>query len=132
MTSGSGHWRMFLRQHDNNCSHCANGNNAELCPNLKCAFLMGFKDADNQISLCVRGILASQVGQEYRIEIELPSHNAVEFQGTMRAIDEPLGAEIKYDECLTLNSDKVKTMLSLTSSFSSHRAKGDTVMKIYI
>jgi hypothetical protein len=45
----------------------------------KCVFLMGYKSSENEISLCARTILPSQIGKDYRIEITLPGENPIIF-----------------------------------------------------
>jgi hypothetical protein len=144
MTDGEGHWRMFLKKHDDKgCVYCKPnlsptnwmfGNTpktGEFCPNMKCVLLMGYKNAQNEITLCVRTLLPGNANEQYRIEVDIPQHDSIVFESKLRNVDEQLGLESKYGECLTLSTTHVTALRNLGPTTSTLEKNG-TVMKIFI
>jgi hypothetical protein len=120
LTTGEGHWRMFLRSHnDTDCSYCSGSadENTELCPSLVCVLLIGYKSSDDQISLCARSVLPNDVGRNYSIQLNLAGRNVpTRMQAKLRGLHEPLGSEAKAGDCLTLDGETVRLMQQLKNT----------------
>jgi hypothetical protein len=126
MSDGEGHWRMFLRQHTcENTRTCAL-TRGEFCPNQKCLFLMGFKEASGEISLCARTMMPGHINDEYSIEVVLPGRNRVSFTAPLCSVSEPLGSEAKQGHILKLSAEQVAGMNRM------NRFLGRTVMTVLI
>lgn len=122
-SAGEGHWRMFLREHDDDKCSCLNKPSLEFCQKLKCVLLIGYKNKDNEISLCARSVIPNHVGNEYHIEVQLPQQS-IKFVEKMRGLHEALGLETKHDQCLTLNKATIEQM--------AHSRQQTTIMKVFI
>lgn len=125
ISDGEGHYRIFLK-----------GSNCE-------CLLLGYKSANGEIALCVRTLRHWNIGNNYRINVMLPSPSlkqkveslfkkeksktidtiSVQFGGKLRSIEEPAGVEFKSGDLLILS----KSQVNLLNTWKNYQNKNNII-----